>query len=131
MSALYALHSTVFPFLFLALLCFIIIGIISCRPKRENLGPTLVGLLMAYSARFCFLAATLWAPMTSESESHANGGSELMWILVYLVFYLATVRVLQTTQNRSLLSCVVVATLVHAGFNLVHRIDWILAPMSC
>jgi len=120
----------------LALVSYIGVVMILCRPSRDNVATSVVGLLMAYSARFCYLAAALWAPQTLDNGDNnvkgeedgrgVNGGSEFMWYLVYGLFFLATVRVVQATQNRPLLVSTVVAVISHAVFNAVHYVDWIL-----
>jgi len=124
----------------LALGSYIIVVMILCRPSLGNVATTVIGLLMAYSARFCYLAAALWAPQTLRNEDNGskegehggiNGGSEFMWYLVYGLFFLATVRVIQVTQNRPLLVSALVAVVSHAVFNGVHHVDWVLNPASC
>ena len=109
-----------------------------CRPSLGNVATSVIGLLMAYSARFCYLAAALWAPQTlgngdnsvKEDEHSVNGGSEFMWYLVYGLFFLATVRVIQVTQNRPLWVSTLVAVISHTVFNAVHHVDLILYPAS-
>ncbi len=57
-----------------------------------RLRQTLFGLLLAYSARFCYFAAFLWA---SPSENDSQNGSSIMWNCVHLLFFVATVKVIQ------------------------------------
>lgn len=122
----------------LALVSYITVVMILCRPSLGNVATSVIGLLMAYSARFCYLAAALWAPQTlgngdnsvKEDEHSVNGGSEFMWYLVYGLFFLATVRVIQVTQNRPLWVSTLVAVISHTVFNAVHHVDLILYPAS-
>ena len=122
-----------------ALVSYITVVMMLCRPAHGNIATSVIGLLMAYSARFCYLAAALWAPQTldngdgkiKEKEESVNGGSEFMWYLVYGLFFLATIRVIQVTQNRPVLVSTVVAVIAHAVFNAVHHVDWILYTASC
>ena len=92
---------------------------------------------MAYSARFCYLAAALWAPQSlanwddngddgREEYDGGNTGSQFMWYLVYALFFLGTVRVIQVTQNKTQHISILVALISHGVFNAVHHIDWIL-----
>ncbi len=60
----------------------------------------LPGLLMAYSARFCNLAAFLWA---SPDEGDSNRGAGLMWSFVYALLFLATARIVQGNAELRLL----------------------------
>jgi len=121
----------------LALLSYICVVFLLCRPSLKNTAPSLIGLLMAYSARFCYLAAALWAPQSlanwddngddgREEYDGGNTGSQFMWYLVYALFFLGTVRVIQVTQNKTQHISILVALISHGVFNAVHHIDWIL-----
>ena len=98
---------------FSGLLSFVAIGLSGLigrgRSSSSNVSACFWGLIMAYNSRLCNLAAFLWA-----GNSSSNGGEEdnfstvaipgspaLMWAFIYLLFFIATTRILQGKANSS------------------------------
>ncbi len=99
------------------LFAFLSIGLLSSLWRyrtRQHLLHSVIGLMMAYSARFFNLTAFLLA---KESE-----GSEVMWVFIYLLFFVATVRVLQGEINVSMYLCT--CTRMSCGISLMQVNQW-------
>lgn len=114
----------------MGLFVFIAICLFTC--SGSSIEPCAKGLFMAYSMRFANITSFLWAIRPDDAEvEDVNEPSELMWTFVYMMFFSATVRTIQVTQRRSLLSSIVLSLLCHFGFFATINHDSVLWPYTC
>lgn len=83
------------------LLTFLSVVSVSLMTSVPSFLTLFYGMLMAYSARFCNVAALLWASPLEANDPQANFGPSLMWVFIYLLFFMATFRAI---QGKSLIS---------------------------
>lgn len=120
----------------LSLLCFLLVVLIptiSVTPYKD-IRTLLIGLLMAYSSRFCNIAAFLWAiPSTNEDSKSIIiqvFGPQVMWIFIYFLFIISSVKVHQVLCNRKL-SSILLLVFGHAAFWIILHLDSFLKPFEC
>ncbi|TRY77116.1 hypothetical protein TCAL_00048 [Tigriopus californicus] len=120
-----------YQFYIMCLLTFLTVTIASLVTSVSSFVTLFNGLLMAYSARFCNVAALLWASPLETTDPYANIGPSLMWVFIYLLFFMATFRVIQVSTNKSWLVSGVIGVLAHVAWHLILHFDFIIAPFSC
>lgn len=109
----------------------IILSVVRKFRNEIDLHSCFLGLLMAYSSRFCNISALLWAFPTEDEVEVNRHGSQLMWGFLYLLFFIASVRSLQVTSRLRLTSSLILTSLAHIAFNLILHYDLIRDPISC
>lgn len=115
----------------LGLLTFLSVVSVSLMTSVPSFLTLFYGMLMAYSARFCNVAALLWASPLEANDPQANFGPSLMWVFIYLLFFMATFRAIQVSTNKSLLVCAGIGILAHVAWHLILQFDFMIAPYSC
>jgi len=108
----------------LALAAFVAVATLTSCGRVRHFRACLLGLLMAYSARFCNLISLLWS---TPNEA----GFFSMWSFVYALFFLSSVRILQVSRERSVLASAATASASHAAFLALAHADWLLQPFQC